>query len=70
MSSPDGFETMYKEHLLEPLQKCIESYEPLDGISVVDLIKESEHFGRYNVMANFSGCADKWEEETVLRSDM
>lgn len=66
MGSPDGFESIYNDFLIDPLRHCIESYEPLDiGKSVMDFIKESSTRG-YEVVANFTGRVEKWDEEVVI----
>lgn len=69
MGSVDGFEIMYKEHLVDPLRKCVESYEPLKGgtKSLLDIIKEKEPFKNHiEIIANVSGSKDKWFEESEL----
>eukprot|EP00804_Cyclotella_cryptica_P018319 CCRYP_017989-RA/>CCRYP_017989-RA protein AED:0.14 eAED:0.14 QI:0/-1/0/1/-1/1/1/0/510 len=68
MGSVEGFEIMYEDHLVDPLWKCVESYQPLkEGStkSVLDIIKESEQLrNNFKIIANVSGLKSKWLEET------
>jgi hypothetical protein len=67
MGSVDGFETLYKKHLVEPLRMMVESYEPLKGASksVLELIKEEAPFtNHFEIIAKYSGKTEQWREES------
>jgi hypothetical protein len=71
MGSVDGFETLYKKHLVEPLRMMVESYEPLKGAnkSVLELIKEEAPFTHhFEIIANYSGKTEQWREEVIGRN--
>jgi hypothetical protein len=68
MGSVGGFEIMYKEHLVDPLRKCLESYQPSQDVnmkSILDVVKESEQLkNNFEIVLNVTGLTDKWFEES------
>jgi len=68
MGSVGGFEIMYKEHLVDPLRKCLESYQPSQDVnmkSILDVVKESKQLkNNFEIVLNVTGLTDKWFEES------